>query len=154
MSTLEIRRRLSETVLSRLRPEIPDISAHFGEDYEHSLEPEAQTYRKIGGKFMWLAFGFAPWRFWDLHVGVVEVEQFKLSLGFHISERASTVLMPELEKLGSSIGASVIHQKLAVEYQANFSPLEAKDENFDEIVERITALCRQFAPVAKRFNAL
>jgi hypothetical protein len=152
--TLDVRRRLGETVLSRLRREIPEISAHLGEEYEKSSEPEAVKYREIGGKFSWVAFGFAPWRFWDLHVGVVEVDEDKLSLGFHISERAAPKLRPELEKLASEIGTTVIHQNLAVEYQANFPAAAANDAHFEQILDCVIESCRRFAPVARRFTAM
>ena len=145
---LEYRRQLAETVLERLRSEIPNISANFGEDYETSDEPEAQTYRSIGGKFRWVAFGFAPWRFWDLHVGVVETENDRHSIGFHISERAAAAFMPRLEALASEIGTTVVHQTVAVEYQANLPPLVADERRLDEAADVVVDLCRKFAPVA------
>lgn len=146
----ELRRRLAEGVFSRLRSEIPGLSAHFGEDYEHADEPEALMYWRTGGTFRFLAFAFAPWRMWDLHVGVVPTAGDQLSIGFHVSERAAAFLMTELEKLGADIGASVIHQKAAVEYQANLPPVVADNSNIDVLVNTIADLCRRFAPVAKR----
>jgi hypothetical protein len=144
------RRRLAAAVLAKLQAEIPGISANFGEDFEDSDEPEAQTYRKVGGKFRWVAFGFAPWRFWDLHVGVVETDDGKHSLGFHISERAAPVLMPDLEQLAGRIGSPVIHQKIAVEYQANRNPIVADLRNLGEAVNVAIDLCRDFAQIAAR----
>jgi len=142
------RRRLAEAVLARLRSEIPNTTANFGEAYESSDEPEAQTYRRIGGKFRWVAFGFAPVRFWDLHVGVVETEDGRHSIGFHISERLSATLMPQLEALASQIGTTVIHQPMAIEYQANKTAVVADDSKLDEVADVVVDLCRQFAPVA------
>ncbi|MGH7659370.1 MAG: hypothetical protein ACRENA_00450 [Vulcanimicrobiaceae bacterium] len=147
---IQYRHRLAEAVLSRLRTELPGISANFGEDFEASDEPEAQMYRGIGGKFRWVAFGFAPWRFWDLHVGVVETDDGRHSLGFHISERASAALMPELEMLAERIGSVVIHQTIAVEYQANRTPITADDRDFNDAVNAAMDLCRDFARVATR----
>ena len=144
----QYRRRLAEAVLARLRSEIPNISANFGEDYESSDEPEAQTYRRIGGKFRWVAFGFAPCRFWDFHVGVVERDDGQHSIGFHISERVSATMMPQLEALASEIGTTVIHQPMAVEYQANLAPLVADERRLGEAADVVVDLCRKFAPVA------
>ena len=147
---VDYRHRLAEAVLARLKGQIPGISANFGEDFENSDEPEAQTYRKIGGKFRWVAFGFKPWRFWDLHVGVVQTDDGQHTIGFHISERAAAVLMPELEKLALQIGCPVIHQKMAVEYQANPRALGADERAFDRAVNLAMDLCRDFSRVAAR----
>lgn len=147
---IDYRHRLADAVLARLKAEIRGISANFGEDFENSDEPEAQIYRKTGGKFRWVAFGFAPWRFWDLHVGVVETDDGKHSLGFHISERAEPVLMPDLENLAGRIGCPVIHQKMALEYQANPRPIAADEREFDDAVGLAIDLCRDFARVATR----
>jgi hypothetical protein len=147
---IEYRHRLADAVLSRLKPELPNLSANFGEDYEASEEPEAQMYRTIGGRFCWVAFGFAPWRFWDLHVGVVETNDAKHSIGFHVSERAAPALMADLERLAAQIGSPLIHQTTAAEYQTNLKPLDADERNLHEAVTTAVDLCRRFAPVAAR----
>ncbi len=147
---IEYRHRLAGAVLSRLQPELPNLSANFGEDYEAGDEPEAQMYRAIGGRFRWVAFGFAPWRFWDLHVGVVETDDAKHSIGFHVSERAAPALMADLRRLAAEIGSPLIHQKTAVEYQTNVKPLDADERGLDEAVTTVVDLCRRFALVAAR----
>ena len=147
---IDYRRRLADAVLARLQGRIHGISANFGEDFENSDEPEAQAYRKTGGKFRWVAFGFAPWRFWDLHVGVVQTDDEKHSIGFHISERAASALMPELERLALRIGSPVIHQKMAVEYQANARALATDERDFERAVNLAMDLCRDFSRVAAR----
>jgi hypothetical protein len=148
-ATRSFRRRLAQAVMSRLKSEIPGISAHFGEDYEFTDEPEVQVYRRTGGHFRWLAFAFSPWRMWDLHVGVVATED-RLSLGFHVSERAEAVLRAELERLAKDLGTSVVHQKTAVEYQANLPAVAVEEANLDAICSKIVELCRSLAPVARR----
>src|SRR3954470_20436811 len=90
---LQLRRSIADSVLARMKGEIPGLSPHFGEHYEKSDEPEARVYRSSGASFRWVAFAFSPWRMWDLHVGVVPTEGRRLSIGFHISERASPALL-------------------------------------------------------------
>lgn len=145
-----LRRHLASAVLARLCSEVPTISAHFGEDYENTDEPEAVVYRRTGGTFRFLAFAFAPWRMWDLHIGVVPLTESRLSVGFHISERAADLLMADLQRLAANIGTTVIHQKAAVEYQANLAPVPTNGSNTDAVANTIVDLCRQFASVAKK----
>lgn len=144
----KLRHSIAEAVMSRVTREIPGLSSHFGEDYEKTDDPEAIAYLTSGGQFGFLAFAFKPWRMWDLHVGVVPVDKRRLSLGFHISERAAPAMMESLERLGAEIGAKVQHQKAAVEYQANFPPVAVDAVSLDSIVDTITGLCRKYAPVA------
>jgi hypothetical protein len=143
-----LRHSIAERVMMRLKKEIPGLSPHFGEDYEKTEDPEAVAYLTSGGQFRFLAFAFKPWRMWDLHVGVVPVGERRLSLGFHISERAAPVMMASLERLGAGIGAKVQHQKVAVEYQANFPPVAVDDASVDSMVDTIIELCRKYAPEA------
>jgi hypothetical protein len=129
-------------------PGIPAISAHFGEQYEATDEPEALVYRQTGGQFRFLAFAFPPWRMWDPHIGVVPIGDRRLSIGFHISERAGPILIAALWRLASGIGVTVQHQAAVVEYQANLPPSIIDDVPFEDIVHTLIDLCRQFARVA------
>jgi hypothetical protein len=145
---LGLRKALARAVKARTEGGIHGLSAHFGEDYEYSTDPEAVAYLTTGGQFRFLAFGFAPWRMWDLHVGIVPIDERLLSVGFHISERAARVLMPELERLGAEIGADVQHQKAAVEYQANLPPIAVDAVALDRLADTVSELCRKYAQVA------
>ena len=144
----KLRDELARAVMARMAGRVQGVSAHFGEDYQHGSDPEAVAYQTTGGHFRWLAFGFAPWRMWDLHVGVVEVDDASLSVGFHISERAAKVVMPELERVAAEIGAAVQHQKAAVEYQANLPPIAVNQVSVDELVDTVAGLCAKYAKVA------
>lgn len=144
----ELRNALAQAVKTRTQGGIHGLSAHFGEDYEHSSDPEAVAYLTTGGQFRFLAFGFAPWRMWDLHVGVVPIDERLLSVGFHISERAAPVMMAELERLGAEIGAVVRHQRAAVEYQANLPPIAVDAMSLDPLADTVSELCRRYAQVA------
>jgi hypothetical protein len=146
----QLRHSIAESVMARMKSEIPGLSPHFGEHYEATDEPEAIVYRSSGATFRWLAFAFSPWRMWDLHVGVVPADRHRLSIGFHISERASPRLLGELERLGSEIDAPVQHQKLAVEYQANLPLIDADAASLDALVDTVALLCSKYAPVAAR----
>lgn len=148
--TLSLRRELGGSVVERLKAEIPGISAHVGEDYADSDEPEAVLYRRIGAHFRWVAFTFAPWRSWDLHVGVVEIEPGVLSIGFHISERAKDVMLERLRDLGARIGAKPVHCPAAIEYQANLPPFDLARADKASLTDTIIRLCRDYAPVAAR----
>ena len=148
----KLRDELARAVKARTAGRIPGLSAHFGEDYERSSDPEAVAYQTTGGHFRWLAFGFAPWRMWDLHLGVVEVDDASLSVGFHISERAAKVVMPELERVAAEIGATVQHQKAAVEYQANLPPIAVSQVSIDELADTVAGLCGKYAQVAGRLS--
>lgn len=143
-----LRNALAQAVKARTEGGIPGLSAHFGEDYERSADPEAIAYLTTGGQFRFLAFGFAPWRMWDLHVGVVPIDERLLSVGFHISERAAPVMMAELERLGAEIGAVVRHQKAAVEYQANLPPIAVDAVSLDRLADTVSELCRKYAQAA------
>ncbi len=145
----KLRDALAQAVKARTAGGIDGLSAHFGEDYEHSDDPEAVAYLTTGGQFRFLAFAFEPWRMWDLHVGIVPIDERLLSVGFHISERAAPVLMPELERLGAEIGAAVRHQEAAVEYQANLPPIEVDAVSLDRLADTVSELCRKYAPVAR-----
>lgn len=147
-SLRQLRHSLAETVMTRMQGEIPGLSPHFGEHYETTDDPEAVFYRTSGGTFRWLAFAFSPWRMWDLHVGVVAIDRRRLSVGFHISERASSNLMADLTRLGAAINAPVQHQKAAVEYQANLPPIDVEAVSIETMVDAIADLCRKYAPVA------
>jgi hypothetical protein len=147
-----LRRQLGATVTGRLRPEIPGISAHIGEDYQEAGDPEAALYRRIGAHFHWVAFAFAPWRMWDLHVGVVATEGKQLSIGFHISERAKALLLQDLQALGNGIGAKAEHRPAAVEYQANLPLVNIDFADTEGLARTITDLCRKMAPLAERIE--
>lgn len=144
----ELRQMIAASIMARLKGEIPGLSPHLGEHYESADDPEVQVYRSSGASFRWLAFAFSPWRMWDLHVGVVSSEHRRLSIGFHISERASTCLMSDLKRLGAGIDARVLHQPVAVEYQANLPPIDVDDVPIDTILETVAGLCRSYAKVA------
>jgi hypothetical protein len=146
----KLRDALANAVKARTAASIPGISAHFGEDYEQSSDPEAVAYLTTGGHFRWLAFGFAPWRMWDLHLGVVAIDERLLSVGFHISERAAPFLLAELERLGAENGAPVQHQKAAVEYQANLPPIAVDAVSVDQLADTVSELCRKYAQVASK----
>ena len=145
---LALRKALAQAVKARAAGRIQGMSAHFGEDYEHGSDPEAVAYQTTGGHFHWVAFAFAPWRMWDLHLGCVAVDPRHLSVGFHISERAAPFMKAELERLGAEIGAAVQHQKAAVEYQANLPPIAVDGVSIDELADEVTGLCRKFAQAA------
>jgi hypothetical protein len=143
-----LREKLAQAVKARTGARIPGLSAHFGEDYEHGTDPEAVAYSTTGGHFRWVAFAFAPWRMWDLHLGVVAIDDHQLSVGFHISERAAPVVMRELERLAAGIGAPVRHQEAAVEYQANLPPIDVDRVSIEELADTVSGLCAQYAQVA------
>ena len=144
----QLRKALAEAVKIRTEKDVNGLSAHFGEDYEHGTDPEAVAYQKTGGHFRWVAFAFAPWRMWDLHVGVVAIDEHQLSVGFHVSERAAAVLMPDLERLAKEIGAVVRHQEAAVEYQANLAPIAVDAISLGRLADTVSELCRKYARVA------
>jgi len=75
----QLRHSIAESVMARMKSEIPGLSPHFGEHYEATDEPEAIVYRSSGATFRWLAFAFSPWRMWDLHVGVVPADRHRLA---------------------------------------------------------------------------
>ena len=143
-----LRDALAQAVEARTAGRIPGLSAHFGEDYEHGSDPEAVAYSTTGGHFHWVAFAFAPWRMWDLHVGVVAIDEHRLSVGFHVSERAAPVVRPELERLAGEIGAPVRHAQAAVEYQANLPPIDADRVSIDQLADTVSELCGKYARVA------
>lgn len=147
---LSLRRTLADSVMARLKGEIPGLSPHFGEDYLEADDPEAKLYRSSGATFRWVAFAFSPWRMWDLHVGVVPVEGRRLSVGFHISERAAPALLDDLKRLGAAVGAPVRHQAAAIEYQANLPLFDVDAARVETLVEAIAGLCRRYAPVAAK----
>lgn len=144
----QLRHSIAESVMARMKNEIPGLSPHFGEHYEKTDDPEAIVYRSSGATFRWLAFAFSPWRMWDLHVGVVPNDRGRLSVGFHISERARPSLMDDLKRLGADIGAPALHQKAAVEYQANLPPIDVAAVSLETLVDTVAQLCRKYAPVA------
>ena len=149
-----LRRRLGRLVTRRLAGKIAGLSAHVGEDYERSDDAEAALYRECGAHFRWVAFAFAPWRMWDLHVGVVALDARSLSIGFHVSERAGMVFLPTLRRLGAAIGAKAEHKPLAVEYQANLSPIALAKTDVATLADTIVDLCRRLAPAARRIKPL
>jgi len=144
----QLRHSIAESVMARMKSEIPGLSPHFGEDHATTDEPEVIVYRSSGASFRWLAFAFAPWRMWDLHVGVVTAERRRLSVGFHISERASPNLLDDLNRLGADIGAPVQHQKVAIEYQANLPLIDVDAVPLDSLVDTVARLCRKYARIA------
>jgi hypothetical protein len=147
-----LRRRLGRLVTERLATTVPGLSAHVGEDYVRSNDPEAAIYRQSGAHFRWVAFAFAPWRMWDLHVGVVAVDARSLSVGFHVSERAGKAFLPALRKLGAAIGAQAEHKPLAVEYQANLPPTAVAETDVESLADTIMDLCRRMAPAARKIK--
>jgi hypothetical protein len=143
-----LRHSIAEAVMARIKDEIPGLSPHLGEDHATTDEPEVVVYRSSGASFRWLAFAFSPWRMWDLHVGVVAAERRRLSIGFHISERARACLLDDLNRLAAAIGAQVQHQKIAIEYQANLPLIDVDAVSLDTLVDTVAQLCRKYAPVA------
>jgi hypothetical protein len=147
---LQLRHAIAQGVMARMKGEIPGLSPHFGEDYEKSDEPEPVVYRSSGASFQWVAFAFSPWRMWDLHVGVVPTEGRRLSIGFHISERASAALLDDLKRVAGEIGASVRHQQAAIEYQANLPLFDVDAVPLETLVDAVAQLCRKYAAVAAK----
>ena len=145
-----LREELARAVQARAKGRIEGLSAHFGEDYEHGTDPEAVAYQTTGGHFRWVAFGFAPWRMWDLHLGCVAIDDRQLSVGFHISERAAPFMGAELERLGAAIGATVQHQKAAVEYQANLPPIAVDAMPLERLADTVLELCDKYARAARK----
>lgn len=143
-----LRRRLGKEVLARLDGEIAGISVHIGEDYVASADPEAMVFRERNAGFLFLAFTFAPWRMWDLYVGVVAVGADELSLGFHISERAVGTCMMRLMELGEQIGATVKHCPIVLEYQANRPVVTVSSVKFETLVSTLCELCRSMSVMA------
>ncbi|MDP6388561.1 MAG: hypothetical protein QF654_01540 [Alphaproteobacteria bacterium] len=151
-ATLDLRRRLAKAVVERLRAEIPGLSAHIGEDYEQSCDPEAAVLRGKGTHFQWLAFAFAPWRMWDLHIGIVAVDAGHLSCGFHISERAKDLLLDGLDEVAAEFGAAAEHRPEAIEYQAILPPVEVAGATDESLAETIADLCRRMSALADRVS--
>lgn len=151
-ATLDLRRRLADAVIERLQAEIPGLSAHIGEDYERSDDPEAVTHRGMGTSFQWLAFAFAPWRMWNLHVGIVAVDDGNLSCGFHISERAKDLLLDGMAEIAAELGAAAEHRPAAIEYQANLPPVEVAGATDESLADAIADFCRRMAPLAARVS--
>ena len=145
---LQLRRSIAASVLARMKARIPGLSAHFGEDCEQSDDAEAAVYRSTGASFRWVAFAFSPWRMWDLHVGVVPTDERHLSVGFHVSERASPLLLGHLERLGAELGAPAKHQPAALEYQANLPLIDVRSATPDSLTDTIAQLCSRYAAVA------
>ena len=143
-----LRHRIADKVLAELAPRIGGLSAHFGESYEHTDEPEAVVYRTTGGTFRFLAIARAPWRMWDLHVGIVPLDERTLSIGFHISERAAPLLWERLESFAREKGLRVDHSPRAVEFQANLPSLDPTRDSFEAMVKQAIDVCRELAPAA------
>lgn len=143
-----LRRRLARLVTAKLKAKIPGISAHVGEDCAKSDDPEAVTYHRTGAHFRWVAFAFSPWRMWDLHVGVVAVDERALSVGFHVSERAAKLLLPRLRRLGVAIGAKAAHMPRAFEYQANLPAIDVTRTTPAALARTIARLCPPMAKLA------
>lgn len=150
-SNEDLRRRIAASVLQQLS-DIPGISAHIGEDYQNAADPEPVHYRSTGAHFHWLAFAFSPWRMWDMHVGVVDSQKGRLSIGFHISERAKEPLLDSIVKLGATIGAVAEHRPAAIEYQANLPEISLDATDQATLERTIADLCRAMAPIAKRIS--
>jgi hypothetical protein len=149
MNDERLRRRLARLVTVRLRATIPGICAHVGEDRAQSHDPEAVIYRRTGAHFRWVAFAFAPWRMWDLHVGVVAVDERSLSVGLHISERAAKLLLPRLRRLGTTVGAKAAHMPRAIEYQANLPKIDVTRTTLPALAGTIVRLCPPMARLAR-----
>jgi hypothetical protein len=147
-----LREELAKAVQTRAHGRIQGMSTHFGEDYQHGSDPEAVAYQTTGGHFHWVAFGFAPWRMWDLHLGCVAIDDRHLSVGFHISERAAPVMKAELERLGAEIGATVQHQKAAVEYQANLPPIAVDRVPIHSLADTVAELCHKYSQAANKVD--
>lgn len=143
-----LRHRIADKVLAELAPKIGGLSAHFGESYEHTDEPEAAVYRTTGGTFRFLAIACAPWRMWDLHVGIVPLDETTLSIGFHISERAAPLLRERLESFARKNGLRVDHSPRAVEFQANLPSLDPTRDSLEAMVKQAIDVCRELAPAA------
>jgi hypothetical protein len=143
-----LRHRIADKVLAELAPKIGGLSAHFGESYEHTDEPEAVVYRTTGGTFRFLAIACAPWRMWDLHVGIVPLDETTLSIGFHISERAAPLLRERLESFARKNGLRVDHSPRAVEFQANLPSLDPTRDSLEAMVKQAIDVCRELAPAA------
>ncbi len=144
-----LRRRLARLVTARLKARIPGISAHVGEDCATSDDPEAVTYRRTGAHFRWVAFAFSPWRMWDLHVGVVAIDERALSVGLHVSERAAKLLLRRLKRLGAIVGAKAEHMPRAIEYQANLPRIDVTGTTLPALAGTIVRLCPLMAGLAR-----
>lgn len=144
----DFRRQLASVVLTRLRSILPGISAHFGESYESARDPEAIAYHRVGGAFCFLAFAFAPWRMWDLHIGVVPVGGRAVSIGYHISERSAPILLASLREVALRDHTEVAHQAKAIEFQANLPVLDSARQSIGATGETVCGLCKRFAQVA------
>lgn len=79
--------------------------------------PEAQRLRSLGATWEWVALGFAGWRFWDLHVGVLvgESPQSLFRVGLHWRACVDGLIAPVVAS--AAPGGTVTYSAVADEYQ-------------------------------------
>lgn len=150
MSMDELRRTLRVRMLERYGALDWGIEAHTGEEYEHSREPQAILLRERNALARFLAFTFAPWSLWELHVGCVPLDASAISLGLHVGKCNYPVFRDDLDALAHAWGVEVRKADRVDEVQCNMPPFDVATRDIDCIAGNVALLCSYAAAAARR----
>lgn len=137
--------QIADLVLPQLQGAYPAAAAHHGLKIARSSDdPYIEVVRQHGSPFTWVAFSFAGYRMWDVHVGcVLDLPQGTAQVGFHALESR----WPELPEATIAaacqpLGASHVAAPRAMERQYNAPAVPLADER---------AAIRQLGDLVVRF---
>lgn len=141
LGDLGLLQQLAQRVCSRLAGEVPGLSVHAGTDYAGSDDPRVRMLLESGGHLDWVALAFAPFSLWDLHVGLVLVQDH-VSVGVHASSRRWPEPPPPLARAALAVGAQYTHAATAREHQFNLPPRRFTKTMVAALERRTFSLCR------------
>lgn len=147
--TLHEAQRLMEQVaamaLPQLQRDYPAAAAHFGLRLAQTADdPYVAAARQRGSPFTWVAFSFAGYPMWEVHVGcVLDLPQATAQVGFHALEpRWPDLPQPAITAACAPLGAAPVDAPRAHEVQHNAPPVALADQA--TAVEQLSALVVRF----------
>lgn len=115
--------------------------------------PEINEQRRQGAGFSWVAVSFSSMVMFDLHAGIVQVDD-TVSVGLHVHERIynaemSTILSTEV----SGLPIQYEHNDLVREHQYNFPGRQSRDMNWQLAVGQAKEAIDLLSNVAVHLSA-
>lgn len=137
--------RVAAAALPQLQRDYPAAQAHYGLQLQQAADdPYVAAARERGSPFTWVAFSFAGYIMWEVHIGcVLDVPQGTAQVGFHaLAPRWPTLPQQALANACAALGAIFVEAPRANEVQHNAPPVPLADR--DTAVAQLSALVVRF----------
>ncbi|MBI2322143.1 MAG: hypothetical protein HYU88_08675 [Chloroflexi bacterium] len=137
--------QVAALALPQLRADHPAAAAHSGLRLaQRADDPYVAAARARGSSFTWVAFSFAGYAMWEVHVGcVLDLPQGTAQVGFHaLQPRWPDLPQAAITAACAPLGAAPVVAPRAFEVQHNAPPVSLGDQA--AAVAQLSALVVRF----------